>query len=334
MTLKERGKMNEITHRFIETNGIRMHIAEAGQGPLVLLLHGFPESWYSWRHQLTNLAQAGYHVIAPDLRGFGQTKGPREIDQYTQLHLAGDVIGLLDALSVQQAVVVGHDWGATLAWNLALFRPDRIRGVVGLSVPYMPRGPISVITATQSISGGDFYVHYFHREKAEVELERDVRLSLRKMFYTISGDAPTKVRNAWSVVPPDMEFLEVLSNPPTLPGWLTEQDLDVYTNAFNQTGFRGGLNWYRTMQQSWEMMAAWMNAPIQVPALYIAGQQDLVVNFPGNAKLVANLRDVVPLLKEIILLPGCGHWTQQERPSEVNNALIKFLNGLPPASNS
>jgi pimeloyl-ACP methyl ester carboxylesterase len=168
--------MTEITHRFIETNGIRMHIAEAGQGPLVLLLHGFPESWYSWRHQLMALAQAGYHAVAPDQRGYGQTERPDQIEQYTQLHLAGDLVGLLDALGEQQTVVVGHDWGAIIAWDLALLRPDRVRGVVALSVPYAPRGPMSILTAMRSMLGEEFYMAYFQQPgKAEAELERDVR---------------------------------------------------------------------------------------------------------------------------------------------------------------
>src|SRR5579884_1506736 len=151
----------EIRHRFVETNGIRMHLAEAGEGPLVLLLHGLPETWYSWRHQLRALAEAGYHAVAPDQRGYGQTDRPAEVERYTQLHLVGDVIGLLDALSEARAVVVGHDWGAPVAWNTALFRPDRVRGVVGLSVPYLPRGPVSMLAAMRSILGDGFYMSYF-----------------------------------------------------------------------------------------------------------------------------------------------------------------------------
>src|SRR5258708_2951389 len=135
--------MGEIIHRFVETNGIRMHLAEAGTGPLVVMLHGFPESWYSYRHQLHALADAGYHAVAPDQRAYGQTDRPAEIAKYTQLHLVGDVIGLIDALGEQEAVVIGHDWGAPVAWNTALLRPDRVRGIVGLSVPYIPRGSTS-----------------------------------------------------------------------------------------------------------------------------------------------------------------------------------------------
>lgn len=323
--------MTAISHRFIETNGIRMHIAEAGQGPLVLLLHGFPESWYSWRHQLTALAQAGYHAVAPDQRGYGQTDRPREIDKYTQLHLVGDIIGLIDALQEEQSVVAGHDWGAPVAWNAALMRPDRIRGVIGLSVPYLPRGPVSMLTAMRALLGEGFYMAYFQQPGvAEAELERDVRKTMRMFLYSASGDVLVDRAEAQPVVPPGGGILDIMRDPETLPAWLTEDDIDYYTGEFERTGFSGGLNWYRTIDSSWELMAAWTGAQVRTPALYIAGERDLVVNFPGARELIANLRAFVPQLKETLLLPGCGHWTQQERPAEVNAALIKFLKGLSP----
>jgi pimeloyl-ACP methyl ester carboxylesterase len=323
--------MSAITHRFIETNGIRMHIAEAGQGPLVLLLQGFPESWYSWRHQLAALAQAGYHAVAPDQRGYGQTDRPAEIDKYTQLHLIGDIIGLLDALQEEQAVIVGHDWGALVAWGAALMRPDRIRGVVGLSVPYVPRGPVSALTAMRSLLGEGFYMAYFQQPGvAEAELERNVRTTMRMFLYSASGDAPADRGTSQPVVPQGGGILDIMLDPETLPSWLTEQDIDYYTSEFERTGFSGGLNWYRTIDKSWELMAAWTGALVRTPALFIAGERDLVVNFPGMRELIANLRAFVPQLKDSLLLPGCGHWTQQERPVEVNAALIEFLKDLTP----
>jgi pimeloyl-ACP methyl ester carboxylesterase len=319
--------MIEITHRFIETNGIRMHIAEAGQGPLVLLLHGFPESWYSWRHQLMALAQSGYHVVAPDQRGYGQTDCPSEVEQYTKLHLVGDIIGLLDALGEQQATVVGHDWGAIIAWDLALLRPDRVRGVVAMSIPYIPRGPVSFLTAAQSVQGDGFYIAYFQQlGRAEAELERDVRTSIRKTLYSLSGNVPAEIE---LVVPQGKGFLDILQDPETLPSWLTEQDISYYSSEFERTGFSGALNWYRTIEKSWELMAAWTGALILPPALYIAGERDGAISLPGVQKLIANLRAFIPQLKETLLLPGCGHWTQQERPVEVNTALIQFLKTLP-----
>ena len=185
--------MTEITHRFVETNGIRMHIAEAGEGPLVVMCHGFPESWYSWRHQITALAEAGFHAVAPDQRGYGQTDAPEAIDAYTQLHLIGDIVGLLDALGEEQAVIAGHDWGAPVAWNTAILRPDRIRGVAGLSVP--PNAWSGKIPPTEGMKQrfGDtfFYQLYFQEPgKAEAELEADVRTTMRMLLYTASGDCP------------------------------------------------------------------------------------------------------------------------------------------------
>ena len=325
--------MTAITHRFMETNGIRMHMTEAGQGPLVLLLHGFPESWYAWRHQLPALAQAGYHAVAPDQRGYGQTDRPAEIEKYTQLHLVGDIIGLLDALQEEQAVVVGHDLGAWIAWDAALMRPDRIRGVVALSVPYEPRGPVSLLTAIRSVLGEGFYMVYFQQPgRAEAELERDVRRSILMLLYSLSGDSPAERGATQPVVPQGKGYLDIMQAPETLPPWLTEQDSDFYTGEFERTGFSGGLNWYRTIEKSWELMAAWTGARVLPPALYIAGERDLVVNIPGYRERIANLRAFVPQLKETLLLPGCGHWTQQERPLEVNAALIEFVQALPSSS--
>ena len=322
--------MAEITHRFVETNGIRMHLAEAGEGPLVVLLHGFPESWYSWRHQLHALAEAGYHVVAPDQRGYGQTDRPTEVTKYTQLHLVGDVVGLLDALGESRAVVVGHDWGAPVAWNTALLRPDRVRGVVGLSVPYLPRGPMSMLTAMRAVLGDGFYMAYFQAPGvADAELARDVPTTIRKLLYSASGDAPRGAEPAQPVVPPGRGFLDILVEPPALPAWLTEADIAFYAGEFARTGFTGGLNWYRTIDLSWELMAPWQGALVQVPALYVAGDRDLVVNFPRTRNLIGSLQTFAPRLTKAILLPGCGHWTQQERPDEVNRALREFLAELP-----
>ena len=322
--------MAQVTHRFVDTNGIRMHIAEQGTGPLVVLLHGFPESWYSWRHQLAALAAAGFHAVAPDQRGYGQTDQPPESAQYTQLHLVGDIIGLLDALGAERAVIVGHDWGAPVALHTALFRPDRVRGVVGLSVPYTPRGPVSTLTSMKAVLGEGFYMAYFQAPGvAEAELQRDVRTTLRKFLFSASGDVPPPEGAApQPVVPPGHGILDIMIAPEHLPAWVSEADLDVYTAEFERTGFTGGLNWYRAIDHSWELMAAWTGAPVVVPALYVAGDRDLVVNFPGMGELLPALRRFAPNLREPLLLAGCGHWTQQERPEEVNAALLEFLRTL------
>ena len=202
--------------------------------------------------------------------------------------------------------------------------------MVGLSVPYTPRGPVSTLAAMRALLGEGFYMAYFQEPGvAEAELERDVRATLRKLLYTASGDAPRPPGEpARPVVPAGKGILDIMLEPETLPGWLTEADLDFYATEFARTGFGGGLNWYRTIDLSWELMAAWAGAPVRVPALYVAGERDLVVDFPGMRQLLPGLRAFVPDLRGTLLLPGCGHWTQQERPAEVNAALLEFLRGL------
>ena len=323
--------MTEIAHRTVEANGIPIYLAEAGSGPVVLLCHGFPESWYSWRHQLKALAEAGYRAVAPDMRGYGQTGQPEAIDQYTLFHLVGDMVGVLDTLRAPEAVVVGHDWGAPIAWHCALLRPDRFRAVAGLSVPFRPRGstrPTSVMPQTETSL---FYQLYFQAPGvAEAELGRDPRDTIRRLLYSGSGDVPRRSDNALGdqapgMVPRKGGFLTRSADPPKLPNWLTEADIDVFTAEFARTGFRGGLNWYRNIDRNWELLAPFAGAKVTVPALYIAGDRDVVVKFPKMDQLIANLKLFVPNLTKTIMLPGCGHWTQQERAYEVNAALIAFL---------
>src|SRR5579863_878417 len=330
--------MRTYSSRWIKTNGIRMHCVEQGSGPLVILLHGFPESWYSWRHQLTALAAAGFHVVAPDQRGYCETGPPQrpdreaEIGDYTMLHLTGDLFALMDALGEEHAVVAGHDWGAPVAWHAALFRPDRIRGVVGLSVPYRPRGRVRPTTAMPQTDTSQFYQLYFQAPGvAEAEFERDPRESIRRLLYSVSGDAPrgTATGDAGTgMVPRTGGFLTRSVAPLALPPWLTEADVDFYAGEFRRTGFRGGLNWYRNIDRNWELLAPFAGLKVTIPALYVAGDRDLVVGFPGAAELIANLKRFVPGLRNTLMLPGCGHWTQQERPQEVNAAMLEFLSAL------
>jgi pimeloyl-ACP methyl ester carboxylesterase len=323
--------MTGITHRTVETNGIRMHVAEQGTGPVVVLCHGFPESWYSWRHQLAALAEAGFHAVAPDMRGYGQTDAPEAIDQYTLLHLVGDMVGLLDALGEPRAVIAGHDWGAPVAWHAALLRPDRFRAVIGLSVPFFPRAPVRPTAMMAQTEDAVFYQLYFQAPGvAEAELERDPRATIRRLLFSGSGDgrglsAPT---GRVGMVPRSGGFLTHTTDPETLPAWLTEADVDVYAGEFARTGFRGGLNWYRNIDRSWELLAPYAGARVTVPALYVAGDRDLVVKFRGLDQLIPNLSTFVPALARTIMLPGCGHWTQQERPREVNAAMVEFLKAL------
>lgn len=326
--------MNGVTHRTLETNGIRMHVAEQGAGPLVVLCHGFPESWYSWRHQLPALAEAGFHAVAPDMRGYGQTDRPEAIDQYTLLHLVGDMVGLVDALGAESAVIAGHDWGAPVAWHAALLRPDRFRAVVGLSVPFRPRGPVQPTTAMPRTDDAVFYQLYFQEPGvAEAELERDVRVSIRRILYSGSGDVPRAAPtisspDAVGMVPRQGGFLSRTVEPTTPPPWLTEADIKFYAEEFGRSGFRGGLNWYRNIDRNWELLAPFAGARVTVPALYVAGDRDLVVAFRGMDQLIPNLKRFVPELRKTVMLPGCGHWTQQERPAEVNAAIVEFLRSL------
>src|SRR5690242_10361588 len=318
--------MNEPRHRTVETNGIRMHVAEQGAGPLVVLCHGFPESWYSWRHQLGALADAGFHAAAPDMRGYGRTDRPEAIDQYTLFHLIGDMVGLLDALGAEQAVIAGHDWGAPVAWHAALLRPDRFRGVIGLSVPFRPRGSTRPSTVMPKTDDAVFYQLYFQTAGvAEAELERDVRDSIRRLAFTGSGDGPG---GRLGMVPRAGGFLTHTTSPATLPSWLTEADIDFYAGEFSRAGFRGGLNWYRNIDRNWELLAPFAGARVMVPALYVVGDRDLVVSFAGMDQLIPNLSRFVPNLRRTVRRPGCGHWTQQERVAEVNAEMLEFLKEL------
>jgi pimeloyl-ACP methyl ester carboxylesterase len=328
MWLTDAGLAGGVTHRFVDVgSGFTMHIAEAGPrtGPLVVLLHGFPECWYSWRHQLAALAEAGYHVVAPDQRGYGRTGAPPNpaAPSYSMLHLVGDVIGLVDALGAERVVVAGHDWGAPVAWNTALLRPDRVSGVIGLSVPYLPRGSEPPVSVLKTVYTDGFYICYFQQPGvADAELSADPRATFRRLLFAASGDSGS---GGVPVVPKGGGLLDLCPSPAVLPGWLTEADIDVFVAEFAESGFTGPLNWYRAMDLSWELTAAWKHAKITTPALYLAGDRDSVVNFTGGDAMLANFSEVVPGLREARLLPGCGHWTQQERPAEVSQAMIEFI---------
>jgi pimeloyl-ACP methyl ester carboxylesterase len=320
---------SEVTHRTVETNGIRMHLAEAGTGPLVVLCHGFPESWYSWRHQLPALAEAGFRAAAPDMRGYGQTDHPDAIDQYTLFHILGDMVGLLDALGANQAVIAGHDWGASVAWHAAQLRPDRFRGVAALSVPFRARGSVRPTTLMPQTDDTIWYQLYFQEPGvAEAEYDRNARAVFHAGRISISGDALPSTR-PFGMVPRRGTPFRWDAPAPLLPPWLTEADIDFYTAEFTRTGFRGGLNWYRNIDRNWELLAPFDGLRVTVPALYIVGDRDPVIKFPGMDRHIADLEKFVPQLRRTIILPGCGHVTQEERAAEVNTAMIDFLQGLP-----
>ena len=316
----------DIQHRTVENSGIRMHVAEAGSGPLVLMCHGFPESWYSWRHQIAALAERGYRAVAPDMRGYGLTDRPDAIDRYSIHHLVGDVVGLVAALGESTAVIAGHDWGAPVAWHAALMRPDVFRAVIGLSVPYRPRGLVAPTTRMPRTDDAVFYQLYFQEPGvAEASLEQDPRAAMRHILAGVSGDGGASGGGISPMVRKGGGFVDPKASPPPLPAWLTEADLEVYAKEFARTGFRGGLNWYRNIDRNWELLAPFHGAKVTVPALYVAGDQDLVTRFPGMDKVLASLPTNVTRLHRQVMLPGCGHWTQQERPAEVNAAMLEFL---------
>lgn len=319
----------EVMHRMIETNGIRLHVAEQGEGPLVILCHGFPECWYSWRHQLRALARAGFRAAAPDLRGYGRSDRPEGVEKYTILHDIGDIVGLVDALGARHAVIAGHDIGATIAWQAALLRPDRFRAVIALSVPFRPRafgdsGPPSTLMPRNE--NAVFYQLFFQTPEAEAALGRDLRRTFRSLLYSLSGDRPASAGGGFAANGMVPRKGASLTDPLSLPAWVTESDIDVYVAEFMRSGFHGPLAWWRNIDRSWELMAPFAGAQVAVPALYIAGERDFVATV--NARFIARQSAMVPRLRPAIMLPGCGHWTEQERASEVSAAMINFLRSL------
>ena len=307
-------------------NGIQMRVATQGTGPLVLLCHGFPEGWVSWRSQMIALAAAGYRAAAPDMRGYGGTDAPADPAKYTMLHHVGDMVALVKALGEEQAVIVGHDWGAPTAWNAALLRPEVFRAVAGLSVPYTPPGPVDLLSALEAQGVQHFYMQYFQTPGvAEAELEADVAATMRRVNYSLSGDGAGGVAG---MLPPGKGFLHNTVDPAELPPWLDAGDLAYSVAEFERTGFRGGLNWYRSIRLSSELMSPWRGAVIHQPSLFAAGSRDDVMKFPTSRAAVDKFSHTLPGLRGSHLLDGAGHWIQRERPEAVNELLVGFLRSL------
>ena len=303
-----------------------MHVVEQGEGPPVILCHGFPELAYSWRHQLTALAEAGYRAIAPDQRGYGRTDVPEPVEDYDIEHLTGDLVGLLDELGEERAVFVGHDWGAIVVWQLAVMAPERVAGVAALSVPFVPRTPVPPTQLMAAVAGDTlFYIVYFQEVgPADQELNREPRATVANMMWAFGGEAP---RGTTRRVPRDGSgYLDQFTGPPRMPSWLTQKDLDVYAGEFGRTGFTGALNWYRNFDRNWELTERFADARVEVPALYVAGERDPVLRMTPPAVMDGWLADP----RGQLLLPGVGHWTQQEDPEGVNRALLEFLRDVWP----
>jgi len=314
------------TERDIAANGITLHVTEQGSGPLVLLCHGWPELAHSWRHQIPALAKAGYRAVAPDMRGYGGSSVPHDIASYAITDLVGDMVALVAALGETRACIVGHDWGASVAWSAALMRPDLFSAVVAMSVPHRPRNPAAPpLTLLKAAGLENFYWFYFNREGVpEAEFERDITSALRKVLVGGSGDAPGDGAVSLTV-PPGGGFLDRAVDPATLPAWLSEADVEVFAAAFRKNGLRGPFNWYRNIDRNWALLAPFQGAKVRPPALFIAGTRDGVIASPMGRNALETLAASAPNLREKVLIPGGGHWIQQERPAEVNAALLRFL---------
>jgi pimeloyl-ACP methyl ester carboxylesterase len=296
-----------MAERQVPLNGIELHVVEDGTGPLVVLCHGFPELAFSWRHQIPVLARAGYHVVAPDMRGFGESSRPVEVEAYDVVSLCGDMTALLDTLGEDSAIFVGHDWGASLVWSLALLEPARVRAVAGLSVPLVPRAPAAPIPIMRDHLGEDFYIVWFQEPgRADEALARDVRRTLT-------------TSRQWTA-----SWAEEDGRVPERPPWLSEEELAVYVRAFERTGFTGGLNWYRNIDRNWELTESVAEKHVVQPALFLTGELDPVRRFMPAAAM----RGWVDDLRAEIVVPGVGHWVQQQAPDAVNASLLDFLAGI------
>lgn len=314
--------------RFIESNGIKMRIAEMGEGPLVLLVHGWPESWYSWRHQLKALSEAGYRAVAPDMRGYGKTDKPEAVEAYDIEQLTADLAGLVDALGEDSAVLVGHDWGAIVTWNAMLFYPEKFSALVAMSVPYQGRSPVPPIDGMrQRFSDNFYYILYFQEwNMAEREFDADPRAVLSRLY--VSPGVPREEPQVTDGRRSAGGWIPRMGAPKAHPTWLSQADLDYYVQEFSEAGFRGGINYYRNLHRNWELTARFTDTRIKAPVVFLAGVQDSVIGGRTAEQLRAGMERAVDDLREVRLIPDTGHWVQQERPEETNELILEFLDSL------
>ncbi|BAZ41104.1 epoxide hydrolase [Calothrix sp. NIES-4101] len=313
--------MKERNFRNINTNGVTLRTVVEGEGPLVILLHGWPQCWYLWRHQIDPLVEAGFQVAVPDQRGYGGSDAPEEIEAYDIIHLTGDVVGIADALGHATFTVVGHDWGSLVAWNTALLHEERVNAVVGMSIPYI-RYPVGALTKQENYGDNFWYTVYFQQPGvAEAEFEANIRRSLRTIYASVSGSAPEGI--FFNPKSSSSGFLDGLIDSEQQVLGLTEADLDYYVEQYQRSGFRGGLNWYRNFDRNMEITQQLQDKKILPPAFFIAGDKDIVLQFPGiNLETMTQL---VPNLKGQVMIEGAGHWVSVEYPQAVNEALLGFL---------
>ncbi|NP_001304219.1 bifunctional epoxide hydrolase 2-like [Vigna radiata] len=317
--------MEGVEHRTVEVNGIKMHVAEKGEGPVVLFLHGFPELWYSWRHQILALSSRGYRAVAPDLRGYGDTEAPESISSYTIMHLVGDIVALIDSLGVGQVFLVAHDWGAIVGWYLCLFRPEKIKAYVCLSVPFMPRNPkVRPVDAMRALYGDDYYICGF-QEPGKAEALYGSNNNIGEVIKSIL----TNRRPGPPILPKEGVALPSGSLPSRpLPSWLSEEDVTYYASKFSKTGLTGGLNYYRNLNLNWELTAAWTGAKVKVPVKFITGDLDVVYTSLGIKDYIdsgAFKRDV-PYLEEVVVQEGVAHFNNQEAAEDISNHIYDFIN--------
>lgn len=320
-----------VVERTVPVNGIELHFTEAGEGPPVVLCHGFPELSFSWRHQIPALAEAGYRVIAPDMRGYGRSSQPTDIAAYSIDNLAGDLYGLLDVAGIDRAVFVGHDWGAQVVWNLSVYRPDRMVAVAGLSVPFLPRSPIPPTQLFRNLFGDSFfYILYFQEPGvADAELNADPAETFRKFasVTAVNADEGGPEGGLAGAIKKMTAadgggFLDRLDSDGTLPAWMSEAEFEHFAGEFRRTGYTGGLNYYRNFDRNWELLEPVGSAKVEMPAAFMTGSADvgMAIPMPGP--------DWVPDLRFNVTVDGAGHWLHQERPNEVNAVLLDFLAGL------
>jgi pimeloyl-ACP methyl ester carboxylesterase len=306
-------------HSFVNTNNITLHVVELGAGPAVLFCHGFPDTWRGWRRQMEAVAAAGFRAISMDMRGYGQSSAPREAELYTVLHSVGDLVGLLDALELPSAILVGHDFGANIVWNAALMRPDRFTAVFGLSVPFTPRGDKSVLEMFAEAGRRDFYM--FDRIPPEAdEMWADAATMIPANLYWSSAAAPKEER--WTLF--NRSLPKYRTQPAPLPAWADMDDLRDEIADFAKTGFHGALNYYRAMQLSFDLLAPFKGELVQQPSFFVGGGEDGLVQM-GGPKDAATLRKTLPGIVDSLIIPGIGHWPQLEASEQTNAALLGFL---------
>lgn len=313
-------------HKFAHVNGIRLHYVEEGQGPLVILVHGFPYLWYAWRAQIRALAADGYRVVAPDLRGYGQTDQPDSVEAYDHTHLVGDLVGLMKALDETSAVIVGHDVGAGVVNAAALMRPDLFRAVGVLCTPPGTRGPAKPSVVWKAMEKNNvFYQHYFQDTKADREMASDPRRFLLSVMYGVSGSA-TDADRSRIFVEKGETILDIATLPAQFPSWLSEVARDYYVSEYTRTGFTGVLNQYRCRDMNWEVTSFLDGAIVRQPSICIMGQDDPV--FPAVKGAYEKLEAHMTNLRKKVMLPGVGHAAAEEQPSKVNELLLEFLHEL------